>query len=104
MTNPGIKKYELYASENLVTYLKNDLCNQVTDKVSEKLRNPCRIIIDTARPQIQIVISNNTKQKNFLLFNIYQTKLSMPPITPEYNFGTVGIFERFFTYQAEKNE
>ncbi|VEP17277.1 conserved hypothetical protein [Hyella patelloides LEGE 07179] len=104
VTNPGNNKYQSYASARLITYLKDDLCSQVTEQISEKLRSPCVILIDTARPQIQAALNRNTKQQNFLLFSIYQTELSISPVTPEYHFATLGIFDKFFTYQIEKNE
>ena len=100
ITNPGTNKYEEYASQKLITYLKNDLCVQIADS----LKSPCYILIDTASPQIQITVSQNTKQTNFILFSIYNTELAIPPITPSYDFATLGIFEQFFTYKTETNE
>ena len=104
VTNPGGDKYENYASEELTKYLKQDVCEEVTQKVGKSLRTPCQILIDTAQPQIKATISKNTQQQNFLLFSLYQTNLSLPSITPEYYFSTIGIFERFFTYETDTNE
>jgi hypothetical protein len=104
VTNPGSDQYELYASTRLTNYFKKDLCRQVTEQVSEQLRSPCHILINTALPQIKIALRKNTQQKNFFLFSIYQTRLTISPITPEYHFGTIGILNRFFTYQTEQSE
>lgn len=104
VTNPGRDTYELYASRQLTTYLKQDICRQITEQGSKQLRHPCHILIDIARPQLNIALQKNTQQKNFFLFSIYQTDLAVPPITPEYHFETLGIFNRFFTYQTEQNE
>jgi hypothetical protein len=104
VTNPGSNQYEAYASSKLNNYLKTNLCSQVTEQVSKQLRNPCQILIDTARPQIIIALQKNTQQKNFFLFSIYQTRLVISPITPEYRFETIGILNRFFTYQMEQSE
>ena len=95
-----MNQYETYASNRLTTYLKNDLCVQLADK----LQSPCYLLVDTASPQIKMTVSQSTKQQNFLLFSIYQTELSIPSITSVYQFATVGIFERFYTYQTEKND
>lgn len=102
VTNPGIGKYELYASGKLITYFKNDLCTQATE-ISE-IQSTCRILIDTTRPQIKMVLIKNTRQQNFLLFSLYYTNFSLPPIVPEYDFATLGIVDRFFTYQTEPSE
>ena len=104
ITNPGTKQYENYASRKLTTYLKQDVCNSIAEKTGSTISKPCSILIDTARPQIKTTISKNTNRQNFFLFSLYQTDLSFPPIVPEYHFATVGIFERFFTYQTEINE
>jgi hypothetical protein len=104
VTNPGSNQYEIYASSKLTNYLKTNLCSQVTEQVSKQLRTTCHVLIDTARPQITIALQKNTQQKNFFLFSIYQTHLTISPITPEYHFETIGILNRFFTYQMEQNE
>ena len=104
VTNPGSSKYETYASQRLITYLKGDLCEQLTKKTGDSLRTPCHILIDTARPQIKAAIDKYTRQQNFFLFSIYQTNFAIPPMVPEYHFATLGIFDRFLTYQAETNE
>ena len=100
ITNPGMTQYEVYASDRLTAYLKDDLCVQLADK----LKNPCYILVDTASPQIRMTVSQSTKQQNFVLFSIYKTELSIPSVTHIYHFATLGIFEKFFTYQAEKND
>ena len=104
VTNPGNTKYETYASKQLITYLKSDFCPRLTRKVGDNLRTPCHILVDTARPQIKVAINKNTRQQNFFLFSIYQTDFSIPPIVPEYHFATLGIFDRFLTYESETNE
>jgi hypothetical protein len=97
ITNPRSNQYEEYASQQLMTYLKNDLCVQIADS----LKSPCYILVNTASPQIQTTVSRNTKKTNFILFSVYNTELKIPPIISNYSFTTLGIFERFFTYQTE---
>ncbi|NJL53609.1 MAG: DUF4359 domain-containing protein [Hydrococcus sp. SU_1_0] len=73
ITNPGSQKYEVYASDKLITYLKDDGCRKITEQFTDKLQTPCQILIDTARPQIK----NDFKSKHptqklfsFLVFTI----------------------------------
>lgn len=98
VTNPGKAKYEEYASEALKSYLKDRVCQDVT----EILSNPCTILVDIARPQLAMAIAQKTQRKNFLIFSIYQTDLSIATALPEYEFGTVAILDYFYTYQANK--
>ena len=102
VTNPGADKYELYASERLITYFKNDLCSQTTE--IKEIQSTCRIFIDTIRPQLKTILTKSTRQQNFLLFSLYYTDFSLSPVVPEYNFTTLGIVDRFFTYQSEQSE
>ena len=112
VTNPGTGRYESYASQQLISYFKDDLCSQrlLRRKTTEpaltvgEIQSTCRILIDTTRPQIQMVLIKNTRQQNFLLFSLYHTNLNLSPIVPEYNFATLGIVDRFFTYQSEPSE
>ncbi len=100
ITNPGSGNYEAYASERLNAYLKDDVCGELT----KKLRNPCLVLVDIARPQLNQAIANQTQRQNFLLFSIYQTDLSIPSEIPDYHFETLGIFDQFYTYRAETSE
>ena len=100
ITNPGQINYEEYASERLNIYLKQDVCPQI----AHKLRNPCRILVDFARPQLNSAIANQTQRTNFLLFSIYETDLSIPSALPDYHFETLGIFDKFYTYCAESSD
>lgn len=102
VTNPGTGRYESYASQQLISYLKDDLCTQTTE--IDEIQSTCRILIDTTSPQIKMILIRNTRQQNFLLFSLYHTNLNFSPIVPEYNFATLGIVDRFFTYQSESSE
>lgn len=99
VTNPGADKYELYASRQLVTYFKNDLCPQTAE--IKEIQNTCRILIDTIRPQIKMILNKNTRQENFLLFSLYHTDFSLSLVSLEYDFTTLGIVDRFFTKSEE---
>lgn len=100
ITNPGQGKYEEYAAKKLNIYLKEDVCPEIT----EQLRHPCRILVDFARPKLNLAIASQTQRQNFLLFSIYETDLSIPSALPDYRFETLGIFDQFYTYGAESSE
>lgn len=102
VTNPGANKYELYASGQLISYFQNELCPQATD--IKEIQSTCGIFIDTIRPQIKIILNKNTRQQNFFLFSLYYTDFPLPSGVRGYNFTTLGIVDRFFTYQAEPSE
>ena len=100
ITNPGQGNYEEYAAKKLNIYLKEDVCPEI----NQQLRNPCRILVDFARPQLNLAIANQTQRQNFILFSIYETNLSIPSALPDYYFATLGIFDKFYTYCAETED
>lgn len=103
VTNPGNSQYQTYASQKSLAYIRSELCDSLTKNSDLKLRNPCYSLIDTATPQIEMAIARSTKQQNFFLFSIYRTKLTISPLDLEYHLVTLGILNRFYTYQAETN-
>lgn len=100
VTNPSKVKYENYADRALNSYLKDRVC----EEIKEVLTNPCGILVELARPQLAIAIAKETQRKNFVIFSIYQTDLSIPSIFPDYQFETVAILDYFYTYQAERSD
>lgn len=104
LTNPGRDDYEEYAVETLTTYLKEEACPKAPTVagIGDLLQRQCKTLVDTGRPQIQQIISQTTQQQNFIFFTIYRTDLSVGPILPVYHFETVGVFQKFYIYQAEK--
>ncbi|MBW4648730.1 MAG: DUF4359 domain-containing protein [Kastovskya adunca ATA6-11-RM4] len=103
LTNPGQENYEEYAVEQLTTYLKEEVCTQNIPNTFENfLQRQCVSLVDTGRPQIRQIISETTQRQNYLLFSVYQTDLNVGPFLPAYQFESVGAFQQFYTYQAEK--
>ena len=102
VTNPDRDAYEEYAVEKLTTYLKDDACPQAPKVFGDLLQRQCKTLVDTGRPQIQQIISKTTQQQNFIFFSIYRTNLEIGPILPVYHFETVGVFQKFYIYQAQK--
>jgi uncharacterized protein YceK len=102
LTNPKPKAYENYASQSLDLYLKDNLCPQFTGGLNKILQSQCHSLVDTARPHLTQIIAQKTTRQNFLLFSIYETNLSIPSALPDYHVKTLGVFEQFYTYEAEQ--
>jgi hypothetical protein len=102
LTNPAQRDYEAYATEELTSYLKENVCTQVAQELQGLLESYCKSLIDTGQPHLHQLIVQQTTRRNFLLFSIYQTQLSLPSPIPGYEFQTLGIFQQFYTYDAEQ--
>ncbi len=102
LTNPSQDTYEAYAVEQLTTYLKDEACLQTPSFFGNLLQRQCQTIVDTGRPQIQQLISQTTHRQNFVLFSVYRTNLNIGSFLPAYHFETVGVFQKFYIYQVEK--
>ncbi len=102
LTNPRAGDYETYATEELTTYLKENVCTQVSQQLQGLLQSYCKSLVDTGKPHLHQIIAQQTTRRNFLLFSIYQTQLSLPSPLPAYQFQTLGIFQQFYIYDAEQ--
>jgi hypothetical protein len=99
VTNPSQEEYEEYGAEQIITYLRENVCNQLPSGLEGLLQNQaCKTLVDIGSPQLPRIIEQNTKRYNYLLFSIYKTDLYL------YKFETVGIVQNFYTYQMEKME
>ncbi|MGQ4647037.1 DUF4359 domain-containing protein [Lyngbya aestuarii] len=104
LTNPGRDAYQNYAVEQLSKYLKDEVCTKAPEikSLQNLIQGNCTTIIDTGRPLIGQIISKNTTRDNFLLFSIYQTDLDIGASLPAYEFKTIGVFQQFYIYEAQK--
>jgi hypothetical protein len=102
LTNPSRDTYEEYAVERLTTYLKEDVCTQVPVAFGEEIERQCTLLVDTGRPQIEQIISEQTTRQNYILFSVYTTNLDVGPFLPAYHFETIAAFQKFYVYQARK--
>ncbi|MEL4897481.1 DUF4359 domain-containing protein [Crocosphaera sp. Alani8] len=103
LTNPGRMDYETYATDTLSSYLKYEVCSQAASGgLGNFLASHCKTLVDTGKPHIKRVIANKTIRQNYLLFSIYETELLLPSPVPNYEFGTIGVFQQFYTYQADQ--
>lgn len=101
-TNPDRQDYEQYATRALTTYLKEGACDKARSnpEIRALLRGYCKVLVDTGRPFLQEAISAGTTRQNFLIFSVYQTELSFPAPVPSYQFSTIAVGRKFFTYEA----
>ncbi|HYX13018.1 MAG TPA: DUF4359 domain-containing protein [Nostoc sp.] len=101
-TNPSQVEYEEYAVQRLTEYLKTDVCKKTTNLIENLIRFNCDKLVDSANPQIQEILARTTERQNYIIFSIYRTNLKINSWIPSYKFETVGAFDQFYTYTAEK--
>jgi hypothetical protein len=78
--------------------------------LGDVLQEQCVSILQNNQAEIRQIVASNTERQNFLVLSIYKTDLSaeqfIPPVisasVPAYHFETVGVFNRFIIYQAER--
>ena len=99
LTNPGQSDYEEYASKKLVFYVKSEVCSN--HRVSMFLNRYCQTLVDSSRIQLGHFLSQATQRQNFLLFSIYKTEIFLPGILPRYEVDTLGIMDKFYTYNSD---
>jgi hypothetical protein len=102
VANPDRRDYERYAASQLTDYLKNGVCDKARSSpdLQGGLRGYCKALVDTGRPFLQDVISTGTIRRNFLIFSVYQTEIGLPAPLPSYQFSTIAVLTKFFTYEA----
>jgi hypothetical protein len=115
LTNPPRSAYNRYATKRLTRYLKQNVCPQAPNILGNDLQDQCIDLLKENQADIQKIIKKNTKQSNFLFLSLYKTDLSVhellpseirqfvsPQLLPAYTFETVGIFQGFHTYKAQR--
>lgn len=106
IANPTSEDYEEFAVDRLTLYLKENACKDFREDMGEFLSEHCpqigKTLIDIGRPQLKEAIAQRTEQRNFVLFSIYQTTISLPTLAPTYEFETVGVLQSFYLYRAQQ--
>jgi hypothetical protein len=97
-TNPGQAAYETFATQQLVTYLDQEVCAKAPTEFG--LKQECRSLLQSNRPQIQKIIADSTQQRNFVFFSVYTTELSVASFLPKYRVLTLGVFDQFLIYDT----
>lgn len=107
LTNPNREAYEAYATETLTQYLQEDICPKapsVLPGLADVLADQCANLIESNQVPIQQLVASNTTRNNYIFFSTYHTQLAVPEITqlPAYEFETLGILQKFYTFRAEQ--
>lgn len=108
VTNPDQAAYEVFATQQLKTYLVNNVCGDMPSGLGNLLRMRCEELVNDNEGQLSQIISSNTTVRNYGLFSLYKTTLAAPEALPElsllptYEVEAVGVFRRFVIYRAEK--
>ncbi|NMG07523.1 DUF4359 domain-containing protein [Brasilonema sp. UFV-L1] len=101
-TNPNQTKYEEYAAQRLTEYLQSNVCKKSPNLFENLLNWNCDKLLEAANPRMKEIISLSTEKQDFIIFSIYRTDLKLNDLIPSYQFETVGAFDNFYTYSAQK--
>ncbi|MGI0490109.1 DUF4359 domain-containing protein [Pantanalinema rosaneae CENA516] len=99
-TNPTDTQYERFATQELSTYLEENICGGTP--LPFGLGSQCAFLLRSNQPQIQRVIAKSTYQQNFLFFSLYTTTLSLDEALPMYHIETVGVLQNFHTFKIQE--
>lgn len=102
LTNPDRLQYEEYATHTLTDYLKSNVCTKTTSILNNLINFNCTKMVDSAKPQMQEIISQTTQRHDFIIFSIYRTHLRVNSWLPSYEFETIGAFDKFYTYKYQQ--
>ncbi|NRB08927.1 MAG: DUF4359 domain-containing protein [Richelia sp.] len=102
-TNPSQPEYEQYAALKLTEYLKANVCTKSPKILENIIKFNCERLVEEANPHIKKLITATTQRQEYILFSTYRTDLQLNSLLPAYTFESVGAFDRFYTYKAEKN-
>ncbi|KAM3105077.1 MULTISPECIES: DUF4359 domain-containing protein [unclassified Phormidesmis] len=102
MTNPKQEAFEEFALERI----REDACKEL----SLGLDKQCPKFVDDNRAELKKIITQNTERRDFGIFSYYETNLSVRSLVPQlsilplpaYQFETVGLFGKFYLYEATK--
>ncbi|MBW4539289.1 MAG: DUF4359 domain-containing protein [Myxacorys chilensis ATA2-1-KO14] len=105
LLNPKEAAFEEFA----VRKLKTDGCKEIPSM----LREQCPGFVETNKAEIKKLITRNSDRQNYFFFSIYSTNLSARSLfpgvpffikLPSFQLETVGMFGKFYIYDAEKQE
>ncbi|NJL10204.1 MAG: DUF4359 domain-containing protein [Calothrix sp. SM1_7_51] len=98
-TNPSQAEYEEYATHTLSQYLKSNVCTKTANMLNSLINFNCSKVVDSAKPQMEGIISHTTQRHDFIVFSVYRTNLQVNSWLPSYQFETIGAFDEFYTYR-----
>jgi Domain of unknown function (DUF4359) len=104
-TNPTDEAFETFA----IAQLKTKGCEEMPSLI----KSQCPSFVQDNQVAIKKLIRQHSDRKDFLVFSLYETNLSVRSIVPElpffinaptFHLQTVGIFGKFYIYEAEKRQ
>ena len=102
VTNPKQDSYEEFASQQLVEYLQDNVCDQAQQAFGNILQQSCQSFVQDSKPQLQGIIAQRTERQDYILFSVYTTNLSIAAFLPSYEFETLGVLQNFHILRAEE--
>lgn len=111
VTNPKETAYNQYAAAQLGTYLKDNICSQAPTAFG--LQKRCLSLSENNQGEMVQLVAENTQREDYIFFSTYKTDLTvnslLPPylsiggsLIPAYHFETIGAFNTFYTYKAQR--
>lgn len=99
LTNPDRSAYETYAVEQ-ISNLAKERCERATNELGIVVQGPCRAAIAAFKPRILPLLTATTSRKNFIIFSIYRSTISIPAVNLNAEVESIGILNNFLTYKT----
>lgn len=111
-TNPSMENYATFATQEAITYLETDACTKKLPIIGNSFQDECIKTIQSPDTQARIrsLIIENTDRKDYWLFSVYKTDLTVKDVVPfvpenllpKYQAESVGVLKFFKTYGAKE--
>jgi hypothetical protein len=96
-TNPSQRKYEEFATEQLIKYARENLCQAKSGELEEAIKSQmCTLMLETGKHQVPKLIGETTQRSDYLLLSMYHTNLYI------YSFEVIGVFNNFYVIGVDK--
>jgi hypothetical protein len=86
-TNPSKERYIEYATEQFSESGKTSIC--AGDNMPIAAQQSCKFVISQGKGVIKSLVTNSTKQQNYVLFSLYETDMPNKKVT---TIAAVGNF------------
>lgn len=91
ISNPSKDRYIEYATDHFSETGKTSIC--AGDNIPIAAQQSCKFLISQGKGVIKGLVTNSTKQQNFVLFSIYETDLPNKKVT------TIAALGNFFMFK-----
>ncbi len=89
VTNPSKERYIDYATEQFSETGKTSICGGDMPIAAQQ---SCKFLISQGKGVVKGLVENSTKQRNFVLFSLYETEMPHKKYTAIAAFGNLIIF------------